>query len=540
MRWIKKNKTAIILALIMVVSSIWLIKKGMPYQHDGDFHSSRLLSLANSIKHGDFLALIHDAYYGFGYANGIFYSNFFFYINAILVAFGMPIMTSFKLLNVFINIGTVLSIYFVSKSISKDKKISLMITILYMFAMYRMVDVFVRSAIGETLAFMVIPIVFLGLYEIVYRDYKKWYIFTIGFVLLLLSHIITTILMAAFVVIFLLFNYKALLENKKRLLYLFISGGVGLLLGAFFILPLLQQYKAGYIQIFVQGTPIYLEDQIVSFKDFLIPTDLFNKHLGFSIILLLPIRFFIKEKDVKDVNQLKYADIFFILGIVSWICTTKIFPWANVSSFLGFMQFPWRLLMIATSFITFSYLIYFMILSNKSKKNKIVLRYSYIVIILVSLLTIGLYSFQYGYKNYRYLAHNENSVGGGEYLPANINFDTLYTYESGYTINGNNLKITSYDKKGTSVTIKYENGNKEDSVIVPLFNYIGYKAEGAKLSSGENHLIKLTPNSEKGTIKVYYAGTRLAKVSFIVSGVTLIGLVGYIIIERKKNNEFSK
>ena len=38
-------------------------------------------------------------------------------------------MLSYKLLNVFITIGTVLSIYFVSKSISKDKKISILITI---------------------------------------------------------------------------------------------------------------------------------------------------------------------------------------------------------------------------------------------------------------------------------------------------------------------------------------------------------------------------------------------------------------------------
>ena len=221
------------------------------------------------------------------------------------------------------------------------------------------------------------------------------YIFTIGFVLLLLSHLITSLLMAIFIVIFLLCNYRALLEDKKRLLYLFISGGVGLLLGAFFVLPLLEQYKAGYIQIFMDGTPIYLEEEVVSWKDFLIPTDLFNKHLGFSLILLLPIRFFIKESKVKDINQLKYADIFFILGIVSWICTTKIFPWGNVSSFLGFMQFPWRLLMIATGFITFSYLIYFMILSNmkKDKKTKNILRYSYIVIILISTLTIGLYSY---------------------------------------------------------------------------------------------------------------------------------------------------
>lgn len=536
MKWIKKNKVAIILLLIMIVSSIWVIAKGMPYQHDGDFHSSRLLSLANTIKNGDFLALIHDAYYGFGYANGIFYSNFFFYINAILVALGMPIMASFKLLTVFINIGTVLSAYFVAKSISKDKKISLMITILYMFASYRLVDVYVRSAIGETLAFMIIPIVLLGLYEIVYRDYKKWYIFTIGFVLLLLSHIITSILMAGFILLFLIFNYKKLLDDKKRLLYLFISGIVGVLLGLFFILPLLQQYKANYIQIFIDGSYFDLAEQAVSFKDFLIPTDLFNQHLGFSIILLLPIRFFIKSEKVKDIELLRYADIFLILGIVAWVFTTNIFPWKNFGEALGFIQFPWRLLIIATSFITFSYLIYFMIL-NKIKNNKkinIVRKYSYISIIAVSVIMLGVYTLQYGYKNYRYPEHNANSIGGGEYLPAGINWDTLFTYENTYKVTGSNLQVTSYDKKGTSVTITYKNNDKDEYIEIPLFNYIGYKAEGAKISNGENHLIKLTPTAKEGTIKVYYKGTRTARYSYIVSGVTLVGLIVYIIIERKK------
>ena len=535
MEWIKKNKTLLILLLIMFLSSIWLINKGMPYQHDGDFHSSRLLSLARTIKNGDFLALIHDGYYGYGYANGIFYSNFFFYINAFLINIGMSTMTSFKLLNVFINIGTILSIYFVSKSISKDKKISIMITILYMFSLYRMVDVYVRGAIGETLAFMIIPVVLLGLYEIVYRDYKKWYIFTIGFVLLLLSHLITSFLMAIFIVIFLLFNYKSLLNDKKRIKYLFLSGLVGVLLGLFFILTLLEQYKAGYIQIFIDGTPIYLEEEVVSFKEFLIPTDLFNKNLGLSLILLIPIRFFIKTDKVKNIELLKYADIFFILGIFSWIFTTSIFPWKNLSSVLGFMQFPWRLLTIATSFMIFSYIIYFMYL----KDNKKIIKYSYIVILLFSIITLGLYSYQYGYKNYHYPEHNDNSIGGGEYLPSGINFDTLFTLENGYRITGESLEITDYKKDGTTVHIMYKNASKDDYIEIPLFNYLGYKAYNANIETGENGLIKLYPNKEEGSIKVYYSGTNITKVSYVVSTVTALVLLTYIFIERKKKNGIS-
>lgn len=537
MNWIKKNKTLLILISIMIVSSIWLIAKGMPYQHDGDFHSSRLLTLADTLKHGDILALIHDGYYGFGYANGLFYGNFFLYINAFLVNMGMPLMTSFKLLFVFINIGTVLSAYYAAHSISKDKKISIIITLLYMFSLYRMVDVFVRCALGEMLAFMVIPIVILGLYEIVYRDYKKWYIFTIGFVLLLVSHLISSFLMAIFILIFLLCNCKSLLKEKVRIKYLFISGIVGVLLGSFFILPMLEQYKANYIQIFVDGTTIHLNEEIVSFKEFLIPGDLFNKNLGYSIMLLLPIRFFIKSNKEKDIKLLKYTDTIFILGIVAWLFTTNIFPWNNVINFVGFIQFPWRLLMIATSFITFSYLIYLMILTKE--KNHKVIKYSYIVIVLVSLFNIGIYSVQYGFRNYHFLIHNTNCIGGGEYLPTGINYDTLFNLKDSYRVTGQTLEVDKYDKVGTKVVIEYKNNTDGDYIEIPLFNYLGYKVEGATIENGENSLMKLIPSDTNGIIKVSYEGTTLTKVSFVVSGITVLGLVGYIIIERKKKNGIS-
>ena len=536
MEWIKKNKTLLIILAIIVLGNIWLIMKGMPYQHDGDFHSSRLLSLANSIKNHDFLALIHDGYYGFGYANGIFYSNFFLYINAFLINLGMSTMLSYKLLNVFITIGTVLSIYFVSKSISKDKKISVLITILYTFSLYRMVDVCVRSALGEMLAFMIIPIVFLGLYEIVYRDYKKWYIFTIGFVLLLLCHLITSFLMAMFVVIFLLCNIKVLLKDKVRIKYLLISGVVGVLLGLFFILPMLEQHQANYIQIFVDGTSIHPADEVVSLKDFVVPTGLFSHHLGYSIILLLPIRFFIKSKDIKDKKILRCADTLFILGIIAWLSTTSLFPWKVFGKALEFMQFPWRLLIVATTFIIFALIIYFGYL----KDNKKISRYSSIVIIVLSSLACLLYTYQYGYKNYHYKMHNENTIGGGEYLPTGVNFDTLFINGNKAVTSDNNIKITKYDKKGTSVTIKYENNVDDAYIEIPLFNYLGYEARGAKIENGTNSFIRLYPDSKEGTISVKYSGTKLTKISYIVSSITLVGLVTYIVIERKKKNGVSK
>ena len=76
MKKIKDKKTLLVLIGIMLISSAWLLTSGMPYAHDIHFHYSRIVGLTNSIKSGDFLALIHNSFYGYGYATGLFYSNF--------------------------------------------------------------------------------------------------------------------------------------------------------------------------------------------------------------------------------------------------------------------------------------------------------------------------------------------------------------------------------------------------------------------------------------------------------------------------------
>ena len=533
-KMVKKNWILFSLILIIVVSSLWMLTKGMPYAHDIAFHYTRLVGLTNSLKTGDFIALIHNSFYGYGYANGIFYGNFYFYIPALLCVLGIPYMISFKIFYLLINALTALSIYFCTKSIVKDKKISLITTILYMFSMYRIIDIFVRGAMGEMLAFMVIPIIILGLYEIVYRDYKKWYYFTIGFVLLLLAHLISTALIAAFSLIFIIVNYKKLLADKKRILYLFVSGGVGLLLGAFFLFPIIEQKLHGSINIFVNGSYFQPRDEVVNLLEFILPTDFFNKFLGYSLILLFPIRKFISKNKLKEENKnlLRFADILAILSIIAWICTTGLFPWDLLNNTLEFIQFPWRLLIVATTFLTFANCIYIKILTdNKAKK---VLKYTYIVILVISFVSISLYSVQYGIRKIQYNEFNDNEIGGGEYLLSNTNLAEL-DYESPLYITNNPDLAVNVDKDGTSAIVSYKYNYQGDTFIeIPLFNYLGYKAVGADIETNDNGLIKLTNLKPNGVVTIKYEMTNIQKISYMVSVISLIGFVGYLIIERKK------
>ena len=359
---------------------------------------------------------------------------------------------------------------------------------------------------------------------------EKWYLFTIGFVLLLLAHLISTALMAIFSLIFIIINYKRMLKDKNRIKYLIIAGIVGLLLGSFFLLPILEQKLYGDISIFENGSYFQPRDQIVNLKDFLLPTDFFNKHLGFSLIFLLPIRFFIKKFKKIDKDLLKFADILTILGIIAWISTTAIFPWKLLNNYVEFIQFPWRLLIIATIFLCFANCVYIKILLD-NKKEKI-LKYAYIIIFGISFIMITAYSIQYGIRKLQYNEFTPNEIGGGEYLPAKTKeFDIV---DAPSISNNADIEI-ELDKKGTTATVKYKYNSAKDSFIeIPLFYYLGYGAEGANIERGDNGLIRLTNLKESGTIKVSYKMTTVQKASHIVSFITLIGLTGYIIIERKK------
>lgn len=533
---IKNNKTILILIGIMLVSSMWLITKGMPYAHDIEFHYGRIIGLSRSIKSGNFIALIHDFYYGYGYATGIFYSNFYFYIPAILNVIGFSYLSSLKVLYLLINVFTTLSIYFCLKSITKDKKLSIIGTILYMFSNYRLVDIYPRGAMGEMLSFMIIPIVLLGIYEIVFRDYKKWYIFTISFVGLLLCHLITTFLVAVFIFIFILCNYKKFIEDKNRIKYLIISGIIGLLLGSFFLLPIIEQKINGNINIFVGNSYFLPQDNIVNIKNFLVPTGFFNTNLGIVLILLLPIRLLVKNKKVKknDRDLLKYADIFYILGIIAWISTTKIFPWKVFGNSLGFIQFPWRLLIISTPFLVFSYIIYFKLIDNKK-----LLKYTYIFIILISLSEVLLYSVQYGLRNKSYDLKT-TEIGTEEYLLYGTDTDKL-DKDMKVLITNNHINMV-HKRNGLSYEIVYSSNNYKNTYIeVPLFNYLGYKASGdAKLVNGDNNLIRLELTKETGRINVYYEYTIIQKMSYIVSFVTALGLFIYLKKERGNKDGISK
>ena len=66
------------------------------------------------------------------------------------------------------------------KTVTKSDKMSIVSSLIYMVAPYHLVDIYIRCAIGEVVAFVFIPIIFLGLYNILNNNTKKDYYLAIG------------------------------------------------------------------------------------------------------------------------------------------------------------------------------------------------------------------------------------------------------------------------------------------------------------------------------------------------------------------------
>lgn len=430
-------------------------------------------------------------------------------------------MLTYKIFYILISIGTTYIAYYVSKKIIPNRKIALLTTILYTLSEYRLYDVFVRGAVGETLAFMIAPLVLLELYEIIYQDDNKWYLFSIGFVLLLLSHLITTILMAFFCVIIILVNYKRFLQQPRRFWHLLMSGVLGLLLGCFFFVPILEQYFCSNVSIFVNGS-VYLPTG-TPIRELLLPKWFFSCYLGVSIIMLIPIRLFFhkKELDSQYDTLLSFSNLLTILGIISWLSVTNIFPWKYIGPAISFIQFPWRLFLFSTLFFSISIGINLCFLLKTNRKD--IVKTIAWFIILVSVSVTLLYSIQYGIRKNHYTTLSENDIGNGEYLLAGTSCCEPEDLVQKVFTNNSDL-IVNYKRVGTTMTVWYFNNLKEDTYVeLPLYNYLGYQVDhNLEIIDGNSHLIRIYLTEDSGTFQVSYRGTIIQKIAYLISFVSLL------------------
>lgn len=531
----KKRNIILFLTLLTVISSITLfLIPNMSRGHDLAFHLSRISALKDNLKLGIIGGYIYPNYLGgYGYANPLFYPDLFLYIPALLSYLGLSIITSYKIFLFLISFTSILTMYITVKGISKNTKCALISSILYGFAAYRLIDMFTRAALGETLAFIFAPLVIYGIYEIVYGDYKKYYLLVIGMSGLILSHLISTFVIGILLVIFCLVNIKKLWSDKKRILYIIIAALITLGITAYFVFPMLEQMMSGkFLFNNLNETSKLMERSLPLWSIFFeFPNHVLTKlwiPTGIGIGFLLSIYYYIKN--LRECSS--FIHFCFITATLFIICSTNIFPWNLFQNILSPIQFPWRFYFIAVLLLSIGGGV--LISKIKLDINKTFLKF--FVICLIPVISIGVLNF--AEQNIKEVGEYEISFA--EYMPLNGNKE--YILERGDIITSTYPLDHSFVRTGLNLEISFSNNISDNSLELPLLYYKGYQAtikdNELEVYESDNGLVLINIGSiNNGVINVCYGGTIVQLISKIISLISVIIFTVLIIKKRGENNE---
>lgn len=530
---IVRNKKNVILFLIIIalISTFTLfIIPNMSRGHDLAFHLSRISAIKDNLRSGIIGGLIYPNYLGgYGYGNPLFYSDFFLYIPAFLSYLGLNVITSYKIFLLLVSFVSVLSMYVCVKGISSNKKSAIISAIIYGFSSYRLIDMFTRAALGETLAFAFAPLVIYGIYEIIYGNPKNYYILIIGMSGLILSHLISTYLIGILLVMLCLINIKRFMEEKNRIGYLSLAALITFLLTSFYLLPMLEQMFSGEFvfnnlnetsKLLDRSLPIwsiFIEFPNHILRELWIPT-------GLGIGFLVVIYYFIKNYKTSS----GFVKICFILSIILLLCSTNLFPWNLFQGILSPIQFPWRLYFIIVLLLSIGGGLLF----NEMKLDLCKTFKKMFLIFLIPVLVVGILNFCE--PNIKEVGAYEISFG--EYMPIEANKD--YILNRGDVITSSIPVEHTFKRDGLKLEIDFSNSAGFNSLELPLIYYKGYQAiingEVTNTYKTSNGLVGIDiDNIESGEIYIYYRGTTLQMGSRLISFVTLMILLLVMFIKKR-------
>lgn len=545
-----KAKGIIKFICIMIVLTLFTclpyLEEGTMFAHDLTYHLNRILGTSNEIGCGTFPVMIHSELLdSFGYGNPIFYPELFLYPAVVLVKLGFGLLFTYRMLIVLITFATFLVSYFSANVISKNSKISYLVSMFYTMSLYRLVDVFVRGALGEVIAFIFLPLVLSGFYNVIFDDNKKWYLICLGLFGLINSHILSFVITVILLVVLCLVNICKIIKDKKKIITLSIAAIVSILLTCSFVMPYIEQTMNHDFNVSVhKNSGESLKENAASLKE-IVSNELVSngitvsKGLGISLIVLPICIFMIKDKDKR--KEFPFYITIYVIGMVFVYISSKLFPWEDMKIF-GIIQFPYRLNMISTLLLSFvaAYSVY----ETFDIKDDIFK----LVILFIIVITIGyLSSINVNPNGINYeILMSGSEIGNGEYVPVGFSPDD----KDVYNIYEFDNKI-NYIKEGNVLKFEYIKNENEFKVHVPICYYKGYKAyllneEGkvkeeieVRRNELNSHLLLISDNKDiEGTIIVKYEMTTIQKIGYIISIMTFVILVNYIIyVEKIKEKE---
>ncbi|HSW77148.1 MAG TPA: hypothetical protein VLG50_08885 [Candidatus Saccharimonadales bacterium] len=359
---IKKLYKPTFIFLLAILISLPII---LPYfhpgyfpTHDGEWAVVRLGDMFRSLRDHQF-PVRYSGNLNFGYGYPLF--NFTYpapyYLGIILHFFKLGFVDSIKFLFAGSVVLSSITMYLFSTELWKNKTAGIISAIFYVYLPYRIVDLYARGSIGESLSFVLFPLIAICALKILDNINTKFYIVfgSISYALLILTHNIMALLFTP--ILFTFIAAKMFLVKNKSYINSIIFILLSYALSAFFWLPALLEKH--YIALSI--TPIADRNiYFVQLNQLLLPNwgyglpdgpNGFSYQIGIGhlvvliTVLILIIYSLVKRKKISKDNNFIFA--FVIIGIV-FVLTLLMFSFTKaiwqVIPLLHEINYPWTLL----------------------------------------------------------------------------------------------------------------------------------------------------------------------------------------------------
>lgn len=536
-------KKYLFIVLIIFISLFVLtdfFKPGLPLTHDGQDHVARIANFYQNLSEGNIIPRwAGNLNWGYGHPILEFLYPLPSYFASLFHFFGFTLVNSVKLVFGISFALSGLAMYLFIKELLNDDKAAFFASLLYIIAPYRFVDLYVRGAIGEHVAFLFPPLIF---YFILKLSKKYSLNYLIGGIFsvagLILSHNAITLMFLPLIFLYIFYLFLQC-SNKKNFvfnnLYLILFG-FGL--SAFFLMPAFMEGKYTLRDIVTSGGE-YARSFVV-WKDFFIPTWnyggtlVLGKQIGVvhwvGVFGAITAIYYLYKKR----NKLWKICLgsFLIFWITLFLMTSSSNPIWQAITILQKFQFPWRFLSVTVFLSALMGGILLALVKNKYKK--VVL-----LIFIIALLIVN--------KNYWHaqgFLQKEEGFYKGIYAGTTDTGESAPIWSIRFMEKRPELKIEIIEGYGEVKEIKrsftkreYQVEAKENVRILENTLYfpgwtvlVDGKPEIIEFQD-QNHRGLITFNVDKGIHKVNidYRETKVRLLANIISAVSLLIIGGLIV-----------
>lgn len=426
---------------------------------------------------------------------------------------------------------TLLIAYYCASRFFKTTRGTFFFAIFYTFSAYRATDLFCRTALAEGIALTFLPLVFLGIYNIMTNKANSWQLLAIGLSLVFYTHLLSALICIIFILITLILKLFFSTTNLKQIIFNLIKAAIlTLLLTMAFWLPMLEQFLFQSI-----NRPAILNLQNNSLLLGPLVTESLNNNLtyyGFGLFGLISLfsPLFLKRKQFHQIYK-----IIWYLALIATFVSTRLFPWKLFQNTpINIIQFPWRFMGIQSLFAAILLASIFDNLDGRKKQIRLAsFSLSFLLIITISS-TVLMYqtidkrpnSFAINVDNIQTILSNKTSYYTRDYVPTR----SIKHYSkviNDYAFINHHWQKIPYTIHNNYFTTQVNYSSKK--IILPVYAYKGTTAvvnhKKRTISANKSGLITFHLHANHNYIQIGYQYTRLAILSFLVSLITVLILV---------------